>query len=170
MNKTRVIFFVILGIALLIVVAGLVITQVIRNQPSSTTQATPIPSDEPIQVRVVAAIPIESWVNEAAKAFNAEDQRLDGRPIEVTIIPMDGLTAMEDVTIQSLFTGGPEGNFAPEHVSAWVEQVVTIAPVFVQVYTLDRASPTKSLLPLDKSELLHIKSLLEKENIAAGVY
>lgn len=83
---------------------------------------------------------------------------------------VDGLTELEDVTIQSLFTGGPKGNFAPEHVSAWVEQVGTIAPVFVQLYTLDRASPTKSLLPLGKNELLHIKSLLEKANIAAGVY
>lgn len=83
---------------------------------------------------------------------------------------VEGLTELEDVTIQSLFTGGPKGNFAPEHVSAWVEQVGTIAPVFVQIYTLDRASPTKSLLPLDKSELLHIKSLLEKANISAGAY
>ncbi len=83
---------------------------------------------------------------------------------------VDGLTALEDVTVQSLFTKGPEGNFAPGHVSAWVEQVRSVAPVFVQVYTLDRASPTRSLLPLDKSELLHIKSLLEKENISAGVY
>jgi hypothetical protein len=37
---------------------------------------------------------VESWVNEAAKAFNAEDHSLEGRPIEVTVIPMDGLTAM----------------------------------------------------------------------------
>jgi len=94
MNKTRVIFFVILGIALLIIVAGLVITQFVRNPAPATSAATPTPSDEPIQVRVVTAIPIESWVNEAAKAFNAEGHLLEGRPIEVTIIPMDGLTAM----------------------------------------------------------------------------
>jgi len=94
MDRTRVIFFVILGVALLIVVAGMVTIWVVRNQNAPTTQATPTPSNEPIQVRVVVAIPVESWVNEAAKAFNAEDQRLEGRPIKVTIIPMDGLTAM----------------------------------------------------------------------------
>ena len=81
-----------------------------------------------------------------------------------------GLPALEDVTIQSLFTGGPEGNSSPEHVSAWVDRVKTFAPVFVQVYTLDCASPTRGLLPLDKGELLHIKSLLEKEGISSGVY
>jgi hypothetical protein len=94
MKRTRVIFFVILGVALLIVAAGLIITQVMRNQGTSTSQATPTPSDEPIQVRIVVAIPVESWVNEAAKAFNAEGHSLEGRPIEVTVIPMDGLTAM----------------------------------------------------------------------------
>lgn len=92
-------------------------------------------------------------------------------PFSVTLNEtVDGLAALEDVTIQSLFTKGPDGNSDPEHVSAWLEQVKTIAPVFVQVYTLDRASPTKSLLPMDNGELLHIKSLLERENIAAGVY
>lgn len=81
-----------------------------------------------------------------------------------------GLAVLEDVTIQSLFTKGAEGNFTPEHISAWVEQVKKISPLFVQLYTLDRESPTTSLIPVDKSELLHIHSLLEKENIPSGVF
>jgi wyosine [tRNA(Phe)-imidazoG37] synthetase (radical SAM superfamily) len=81
-----------------------------------------------------------------------------------------GLAALEDVTIQSLFTKGPDGNSAPGHISAWVEQVKTIDPVFVQVYTLDRSSPTKTLIPLNKNELLDIKTLLEGENIPAGFF
>lgn len=81
-----------------------------------------------------------------------------------------GLAVLEDVTIQSLFTKGPDGNSAPGHVSAWVERIKAIKPVFVQVYTLDRSSPTETLFPLDKKELLHIKTLLEKENIPAGFF
>jgi wyosine [tRNA(Phe)-imidazoG37] synthetase (radical SAM superfamily) len=81
-----------------------------------------------------------------------------------------GLAALEDVTIQSLFTRGPEGNFTQEHVSAWVGQVKKISPLFVQLYTLDRESPTASLIPVDKDELLQIQSLLERENIASGVF
>jgi hypothetical protein len=99
MNRTRVVFFVILGIALLIVVAGLVLTQVVlparQSQVAGTTKASDASaSDAPIQVRILSAIPVESWVNEAAKAFNDEKHLLEGRPIEVTVIPMDGLTAM----------------------------------------------------------------------------
>ncbi|MBN1639836.1 MAG: substrate-binding domain-containing protein [Anaerolineae bacterium] len=94
MNKTRVIFFVIIGIAVLIIAAGLIVTQVpgISDRLSST--ATPRPSQEGIEVRIVCSIPVEPWVNEAAKAFNEGDNRLEGRRIAVTIIPMDGLTAM----------------------------------------------------------------------------
>ena len=96
MNRTRVVFFVILGIALLIVVAGLVLTQIILPARQSQVGGTPQGSDAgaPIQVRIVSAIPVESWVNEAAKAFNDEKHLLEGRPIEVTVIPMDGLTAL----------------------------------------------------------------------------
>jgi wyosine [tRNA(Phe)-imidazoG37] synthetase (radical SAM superfamily) len=81
-----------------------------------------------------------------------------------------GLAVLENVTIQSLFTKGLEGNFTPVYLEAWVEQVKKISPLFVQLYTLDRESPTTSLIPVDKNELLHIHSLLEKENIASGLF
>jgi hypothetical protein len=95
MNKTRVVFFVIIGIAVLIVAAGLLVTQLPNlTQRSQQSKGTPPVSDEPIEVRVVCALPVEPWVSEAAKTFNAQGDRLEGRPIQVTIIPMDGLTAM----------------------------------------------------------------------------
>jgi hypothetical protein len=94
MNRTRVIFFVIIGIAVLIVAAGLIVTQVPSISGRLSSTATPRPSQEAIEVRIVCSIPVEPWVNEAAKAFNAADSRLEGRSIVVTIIPMDGLTAM----------------------------------------------------------------------------
>jgi hypothetical protein len=95
MNRTRTIFFVIIGIALLIIVAGLLVTQLPRiSDRAESDDPTPQASDEVIEVRIVCAIPIEPWVNEAARAFNAQDNRLEGQRIQVSIIPMDGLTAM----------------------------------------------------------------------------
>lgn len=81
-----------------------------------------------------------------------------------------GLAALENVTIQSLFTGGPQGNFSPGHLDAWIGQIKKISPVFVQLYTLDRRSPTASLIPAAKNELLHVHSLLEQETIPSAVY
>ncbi len=91
MNKTRVVFFVIIGIAVLIILAGLLVTQIPRL--SGQGGKTPVAKEE-VEVRIVCALPIEAWVSDAAKQFNKEDHRLEGRKIHVTIIPMDGLTAM----------------------------------------------------------------------------
>jgi hypothetical protein len=94
MNRTRVIFFVIIGISVLIVVAGLLVTQVPKLIEQNPAEETPELSDVPIQVRIVCALPVESWVSDAARQFNAEEHRLEGHKIQVEIVPMDGLTAM----------------------------------------------------------------------------
>jgi len=94
MSKTRVVFFVIIGVAVLIVAAGVVVTQLpsLRDRPSTTV--TPSAPTGTIELRIVVSLPVEPWVNDAAKAFNEQNQTLDSRRINVTIIPMDGLTAM----------------------------------------------------------------------------
>ncbi|GAB4544376.1 MAG: hypothetical protein Kow0063_38030 [Anaerolineae bacterium] len=50
--------------------------------------------DEPVEVTVVAALSVEPWVSEAARQFNAGDHTLEGHPIRVNVIAMDGLAAM----------------------------------------------------------------------------
>lgn len=94
MNRTRVVFFVIIGIAVLIVVAGLLVAQIPNLVKQNPPAGTPQVSGQPIEVRILCALPVEPWVSEAAKAFNAQDHSLEGRKILVTVVPMDGLTAM----------------------------------------------------------------------------
>ena len=89
MNRTRIIFFVIIGLAIVIVVGGLIWSQ-LNNEPEPIELET---SDEPLDVQVVAALPVAEWVQEAARRFNAQGLALEGRPIQVTVTPMDGLTA-----------------------------------------------------------------------------
>jgi hypothetical protein len=90
MNRTRLIFFGVVGLALVVVAIGLVA----RATNSSTNPVALTSSNEPLDVRVVVALPVEPWVTEAANQYNGEDHQLDGRRIQVTIIPMDGLTAL----------------------------------------------------------------------------
>ena len=52
-----------------------------------------------------------------------------------------GLRRMEDVTIQTLFTSGPEGNYTKSNIRLWIEKLKEVKPVFVQLYTLDRGWP-----------------------------
>lgn len=89
MNRTRLIFFAVVTLAIIIVVIGLVA----RSAGSSNPIAAPT-STEPLDVRIVTALPIEPWVTGAANQYNAENHQLEGRLIRVTIIPMDGLAAL----------------------------------------------------------------------------
>jgi hypothetical protein len=88
MNRTRLIFFLVIAIAVVIVGAGLLIRFM---RPSGTPAAI---TNKPLEVRVVTALAVEPWVSEAAKSYNATSPKLEGRPINVTIIPMDGLSAL----------------------------------------------------------------------------
>jgi wyosine [tRNA(Phe)-imidazoG37] synthetase (radical SAM superfamily) len=83
---------------------------------------------------------------------------------------VEGLTFLKDVTIQSLFTAGEGGNFKPDHLEEWIKKITYIKPIHIQIYTLDRGYPSKNIYPLEKEELMKIKSLLIKENIKAEVY
>src|SRR5512136_3373146 len=90
MNRTRIIFFVVIAGAIGIVALGLIA----RSLTPSANPIAPAQSNEPIEVRVVTALPIESWVTEAANQYNSEKHTLDGRSVKVTIVPMDGLSAL----------------------------------------------------------------------------
>ena len=91
-RRTQAVFFLILGIVLLIVAAGLGIPR-LTEQASGTPLLVDKPSG-PVQIRVLAALPIEPWVREAARRFNDGDFTQDGQPVEVQVIAMDGLTAL----------------------------------------------------------------------------
>ncbi len=90
MSRTRVIFVVVILLAILIV-AGSFIWRWASQQGGGVTLPTP---KGKLEVRVVCALPIEPWVQEAARSFNQESHTLEGQPVVVSVVPMDGLTAM----------------------------------------------------------------------------
>jgi hypothetical protein len=96
MNRTRIVFFVIIGLALAIVAAWLILKWV--GSPGSGQEPTPVPgqsSGETLEVQIVTSLPLVDWVQEAANQFNAEKRTLEGSSIHVTIIAMDGLAAKQ---------------------------------------------------------------------------
>jgi len=84
------IFVVVILLAVLIV-AGSFLWRWVSQQGGGVT--LPVQKG-PLEVRVVCALPVEPWVQEAAKSFNQESRTLEGQPIVVSVVPMDGLTAM----------------------------------------------------------------------------
>lgn len=87
MNRTRLIFFIVIAIAVLIVGASLALRSSGMSTPLVQAPAT-------LEVRVVSALPVEPFVREAAEQYNREGHKLEGHPVRVSVVPLDGLTAM----------------------------------------------------------------------------
>lgn len=91
MTRTRWIFVGIIVAALAIAGIGIVLSQRSGGSPDGgLTVAKP----DAVNVRIVTSLPIEPWVRSAAADFNAGDHSVDGVPIEVEVVAMDGLTAL----------------------------------------------------------------------------
>ena len=121
MNRTRVIFIVIVAVALLIVGAA-VILRLLTDQPDSLV----VEQEGPIQVRVLTALPVYDWVNEAAKQFNAERRELAGNPIQVEVISMDGLAALGKFDRDEF--GALPADADPQNLTAEQEQALERFP------------------------------------------
>jgi Ca-activated chloride channel family protein len=91
MTRTRWTFIGIILAAVLIVGVSLVLRSL---NSSSASAGLTIDRPASVTVRVITALPVEPWVRSAAEAFNAGNHTVDGVPIQVEIIAMDGLTAL----------------------------------------------------------------------------
>jgi len=80
------------------------------------------------------------------------------------------LASLRNVTIQALFAGGQDGNTSPDAVAGWIEKIVEIKPLKVQIYTLDRGYPAPTIESLDQSRLNQIRQQLAAEHISAEIY
>ena len=113
MNRTRWIFVAILLVAFVIVGASLV-WRAVSNR-TSTTEGLTVQRPAAVTVRVLTSLPVEPWVRSAAEAFNQSDPTVDGVPVQVEIVAMDGLTALGRWDRNDF--GALAGDVRPEDVS-----------------------------------------------------
>lgn len=102
MNRTRWTFVLIIGAALVIVGAA-VLLPFLRSAGEDDEQKA---SGDTVEVRVFTALPVEAWVRAAADQFNAQKPTLEGHPIHVTVVPMDGLAALSKWDREEFFVLG----------------------------------------------------------------
>jgi hypothetical protein len=87
MNRSRLIFVVIVGVALVVVLAG-----VFRDQLGGQGGSTGQNSDKgPIEISVAVNPLAEAWVKSAVQSFNGQRQQVDGREITIALQVQDGL-------------------------------------------------------------------------------
>jgi len=81
-----------------------------------------------------------------------------------------GLAKLDNIIIQSLFSGGLKGNFNPENIDVWIERIRKISPTTVQLYTLDRGYPSDKIELLDRAQLVELQNRLTSAGIVSGVF
>jgi wyosine [tRNA(Phe)-imidazoG37] synthetase (radical SAM superfamily) len=94
------------------------------------------------------------------------------RPVDPMTLAqiLDGLRQIPAITIQTLFAAGREGNADAAHIEAWIEQLVPLRPVAVQLYTLDRDWPSANLRPIEPAALDCIAVALHARGCPAEVF
>lgn len=102
MNRTRLVFVLIVGAALIVVAVGVLLPMVKDNSEDEDQGA----SGDTVEVRVLTALPIEPWVRAAAEQFNSEQHTIEDHPIRVTVVPMDGLSALSKWDREEFFVLG----------------------------------------------------------------
>ena len=91
---------VVVVVLVVVVVGGIVVRFIGDGDDTAGTSATILAKPTeipklPLNISVLAALPVEPWASSAAEVFNAEERSVGGRKIVVEVIPMDGLTARD---------------------------------------------------------------------------
>jgi hypothetical protein len=125
MNRTRWVFVLIVGAALIVVAVGVLLPLVRETDGDAGQQAV----GGTVEVRVLTALPVEPWVRAAADQFNAEDHTIEGHPIRVTVVPMDGLSALSKWDREDFFVLGDRDREAL--TDAELEQLAEFPTVWI---------------------------------------
>jgi len=103
-------------------------------------------------------------------ADEATYKKING-PIQGTFSDLISIIkSLKKFNIQAMFLEGSISNVTTEHLQKWVELVCTLVPNEVQIYTIERKTPTDKIKPVPKETLQNIKNMLTARNINAKVY
>lgn len=107
------------------------------------------------------------------KLFKLIDMPLSNRDLDWYIGKLASFKA--PIIIQSIFLKGYyDGNYidnsGEENVNLWMEALAKISPEQVMIYTIDRETPVKNLMKIDRGTLDNICGKVINQGIKAKVY
>ncbi|MBI5960182.1 MAG: hypothetical protein HY866_15685, partial [Chloroflexi bacterium] len=91
MTRSRLIFLLIVGAAIIVVVAGVILDQAGTNDSNETTDLNSSEDKGPIEFTVAVSPLAEDWVKSAVQSFNGRRQQVGGRVIEIQLEVQDSL-------------------------------------------------------------------------------
>lgn len=131
---------------------------------SNSTMVSSEDVREALSLLDVRIMKLDAGTAEMLESYNQPAPGIDMDSI------VGGLRVLPDVTIQTLFTGGPRGNSSADAVAAWVKLVRSVSPAAVQIYTLDRGYPSGDICSLERGQLDGIGKQLKDAGVASEVF
>ena len=99
MNRARVVFVVIILVAIVIVGAGLLVQAFRRlsqdDEPPTVAAAT-VPADA-VVVEIHSSNTKQDWINQVIDSFNTAEHKVNGKPIVVTVYHVGSGSSMDDI-------------------------------------------------------------------------
>lgn len=83
---------------------------------------------------------------------------------------VNGLSHMDNITVQTLITAGKKGNFSAQGIDDWIGILKQIQPRSVQICNLSRTAPSASIRPLTQQELNSLEERLLDEPFTVNFY
>ena len=99
--------------------------------------------------------------------FAAINRPVQGVELEAIV---EGLSKLEDVTIQTAFMTGSIDNTGDEAVAAWIDKLRRIEPSAVQIYTIDRSPADEDLERVPRERLEAIAEDVRRAGFEAAVF
>lgn len=89
MNRSRLIFFVIVGAAVVLVSAGIMADQLSTSDSSSKTNDTQ--GSGAVTLTAAVSPLAEDWLEQAVQSYNRQQRRVDGQVVEIKLIVQDSV-------------------------------------------------------------------------------
>ena len=83
---------------------------------------------------------------------------------------VEGLSRLDDVTVQTAFMTGSIDNTGDEAVAAWIDKLRRIEPSAVQIYTIDRSPADEDLERVSRERLEAIAEDVRRAGFEAAVF
>ncbi len=93
-TRSKFIFAGIIVLALVIVGVSLLLNR--GQTPGTAGGGLTVDKPNAVTIRILTAIPVDTWVREAADKYNAEKHQVQGATVQVEIVTMDGLIALNN--------------------------------------------------------------------------
>ncbi len=153
MNRSRLIFLIIVGAALLLVGGGIILDRL--DQQSSSDSGGGADNTAPITLTVAVSPVGADWIEDAAKTYNAERRRVEGRMVEVRVTRQDSLPVWNGSGVWSV----------RDHPVVWIPEMaqsVTYANEIGMNFAIRQPSLASTVMlwgaPSDRAQVLETQS------------